>query len=401
MNGWLLSICAAGVLLLAGSLQAQVAHFEGAGRLAAIDMGGELVPIGADVRVGVQGSAKKGDLGPWFNEDVKFAELPGRRTWTGYLIVDKAKAYAYEQTVTEEGTDVKLQVELTGQTDANMEPVQFVLVLPAERFGGGTCSLSGSGGAQAEPITLPNESIAPKEPKESNQPRRLAGVQGGTRAVAADAAGKVRLEVSVEGPGGGAASLQDCRPAKRDRYEVLFTFPPPAKGQSLKFAARLKVTGEPDRKPATLRLDANRPRYRLDGVGGNYCFGDDGPAATYTLTNLNVGWARVEFSADLWYPEANTLRPSDNDKPGRKTHSDLELARRLSASGIPYVLSIWRLPQWMYVGPDHPPDWSGRIVPRERWDKVAEMVGSYLLYAKEKYAAEPELFCFNEADLGV
>lgn len=397
MSVLLLSTCAAGVLLLAGSLKAQGAHFEGAGRLAAIDMGGELIWIGTDVRVWAVGLAKKVDLGPLAKDDLKFSESNGRRTWTGSMFINQKRAYAYEQTVTEEGSDVKLQFRLTSQTDAPMENVQFVLVLPLDRFRGGTCSLPGSDGVEAALVTLP------KEPGEANQ---LAVVQGGRRAVVADAEGKVRLDVSVEGPGSGGVLVQDCRQSKSNRYEVLFTFPPPAKGESLTLVARLKMTGEPDRKPVTLRLDANRLRYRLEGLGGNYCYGTDSsgkesPANDYTLTNLNVGWGRVEFAAAQWWPEANTVGPMVNDKPDSKTRFDLDIARRMGAKGIPYVLTVWGLPEWLYAEPSKGPTVQGRIVPRERWARLVEVIGSYLLYAKEKYGAEPQLFSFNEADLGV
>jgi hypothetical protein len=385
------------VLLLAGSMKAQVAHFEGPGRLAAIDLGGELVWIGTDVRVWAPGPVRKADLGPMAKDDLKFSETGGRRNWTGSMFIDHKRAFTYEQTVTEEGSEVRLQFKLASETDAPLENVQFVVVLPLDPFGGGTCSLPGPDGAPAAPITLP------KEPGEANQ---LAAAQGGRRAVAADAEGKVRLDVSVEGPGSGPEIVQDCRPSKLNRYEVLFTFPPPAKGESLTVAARLKLTGEPDRKPVALRLDANRPLYRLDGLGGNYCFGmgyDDkeSPANEYTLTNLNVGWGRIEFTAGQWWPEANTIRPSDNDKPDSKTRYDLDMAQRMSAKGIPYVVTVWRLPEWLYAEPGKGPDVQGRIVPRERWSKMTEVIGSYLLYAKQKYGAEPRLFSFNEADLGV
>ena len=42
-----------------------------------------------------------------------------------------------------------------------------------------------------------------------------------------------------------------------------------------------------------LTLDAEQVRYRLDGFGGNYCFGLDAPATGYTLDNLRIAWART------------------------------------------------------------------------------------------------------------
>jgi hypothetical protein len=402
MNALVLSACAAGLLFLAAPVKAQVAHFEGNGRLAAIDVDGEPVEVGADARVMGRGAPKPADLGAWGADNVKYRDSAGRRTWAGDMTVEKGKSCPYELAVTEEGNELVFQVTLTPRPDAPLENVQFVLLLPVDTFLGGTCSLLGpNGGAGTAPVTLPKDVGEPKEARESNQPRVLAALSGAARTAVVAAVGKTRVELSLTGPGAGSASVRDCRPAKKDRYEVVFSFPPPAKDQSLQLTARLKVSAESDHKPATLRLDANRPRYRLDGVGGNYCFGDDGPAADYTLTNLNVGWARVEFTADQWWPTEDTARPSDNDKPSHKTHSDLMIAKRLSASGVPYVMSIWALPQWIYEGPQRPRDYNGRVVPRERWDKMADIITSYLIYAREKYGAEPRLFSFNEADLGV
>ncbi|MGC4106203.1 MAG: hypothetical protein QM753_07585 [Thermomicrobiales bacterium] len=37
----------------------------------------------------------------------------------------------------------------------------------------------------------------------------------------------------------------------------------------------------------------------------------------------------------------------------------------------------------------------------DKWEELAECIGSYLVYAKQKYGVEPDMFSFNEPDWGV
>jgi hypothetical protein len=70
--------------------------------------------------------------------------------------------------------------------------------------------------------------------------------------------------------------------------------------------------------------------------------------------------------------------------------------------GVPYVLSIWWLPERLYTDPNEKPRSTHRrqIAP-EKWDDFLDLVGSYLLYAKQNYGVEPDLFSFNEGNIGV
>src|SRR5262249_39915184 len=82
-------------------------------------------------------------------------------------------------------------------------------------------------------------------------------------------------------------------------------------GAAVDFLRRLaftrKLTGRGDESPARLRLAAAERRYKLDGFGGNYCFGIESPVTQYTLKTLQVAWARTEMSLVRWAPE--------NDQP--------------------------------------------------------------------------------------
>jgi hypothetical protein len=156
----------------------------------------------------------------------------------------------------------------------------------------------------------------------------------------------------------------------------------------------LKLRGKPDTSPAHLRLSADQRRYRLHGFGGNYCFGIESPVTQYTLKNLQVAWARTEMSLVRWAPE--------NDQPDSRLRREFELMRQLNQMRIPYVSSIWQLPERLYSDPgDKPHRQEKRKVPADKWPELVDAIGSYLAYAKEHYGAEPDLFSFNEANIGI
>ncbi len=183
----------------------------------------------------------------------------------------------------------------------------------------------------------------------------------------------------------------------------------PPSGASIEAGLSLSLTGTSEHAPASVKLDPGHRLYRFDGFGGNYCFGKDSPVAAYTLNNLKVGWARVEMSLQDWEPENDNESPADtdwaylesHDQPGTKLHSEFLLAREIQSRGIPYVISIWWLPEWMYGEPGRGHSTPNRRVGLTRWDEVLESVGSYLAYAKRKYGIEPDLFSFNESNIGI
>jgi len=156
----------------------------------------------------------------------------------------------------------------------------------------------------------------------------------------------------------------------------------------------LKLRAKPDNAPAHLRLSADERRYKLQGFGGNYCFGIESPVTQYTLKNLQVAWARTEMSLVRWTPE--------NDQPESRLRREFELMRQLNQMKIPYVTSVWQLPEPFYTDPgEEPHRQEKRKVAPEKWPELVESIGSYLSYAKEHYGAEPDLFSFNEANIGI
>ncbi len=166
----------------------------------------------------------------------------------------------------------------------------------------------------------------------------------------------------------------------------------------------------PDRKPAQVKVDMMKTTFRFDGFGGNYCFNPNSPVADYTLNNLKPAWGRTEMALDFWEPENDNADSGtidwayfkQRDTPGSKIRAEFEMMRKLQQRGIPYVSSVWWMPEWMYTDPDRQPrPQHRRKVAPTQWAEMLESIGSYLLYAKQNYGAEPDLFSFNEANIGV
>jgi hypothetical protein len=143
-----------------------------------------------------------------------------------------------------------------------------------------------------------------------------------------------------------------------------------------------------------LALDTSRPSFRFDGFGGNYCWNNASPVSAYTRKNLSIAWARTEMKLLQWDKE--------RDNPGEGIRSDMEAMRYFQQKGIPYVISIWWLPERFYTDRYEKPRMAHfRKIAGERWGELLDLIIGYLTFAKEKYGIEPDLFSFNEANIGV
>jgi hypothetical protein len=90
------------------------------------------------------------------------------------------------------------------------------------------------------------------------------------------------------------------------------------------------------------------------------------------------------------------------DNPGSEIKTDLSTMRRVQDMGVPYVISVWWLPERLYADPHEKPRSAHfRLIHPDRWDDLLDVLGSYLLYARREYGVEPDLFSFNEANIGI
>jgi O-glycosyl hydrolase len=218
-----------------------------------------------------------------------------------------------------------------------------------------------------------------------------------TAAVAfADAAGNWRLSVALDQPR--LVTVTDTWDSSGRSYRVRISMlsGPWMIGDTLKVGVTLKLTGTPAASAASLTVDPAAKLYPFDGFGGNYRVYGPTPVVDYTLDNLRISWARFEFKAGVW--DRDRTLPA----PGPILQRDFELMQRVQRMGVPWIISLWSLPERFYTDPNQKPfgTFARQIAP-DRWPEFLDLLGSYLVYLKEHYGAEPDLFSFNESDLGV
>lgn len=161
------------------------------------------------------------------------------------------------------------------------------------------------------------------------------------------------------------------------------------------FAARFRLDATTGDAPAVaLTVDPANRLHAFDGFGANYCWGNEDAVTPFTLKHLRIAWSRHELKAQLWDREHN--------QPGPQLVEDFERIRGIQQAGVPWILSLWRLPERFYTDPNRVGAGTfARKIAGERWPELLELIGNYLLHLKNHYGAEPALFSFNEPDLGV
>jgi len=78
------------------------------------------------------------------------------------------------------------------------------------------------------------------------------------------------------------------------------------------------------------------------------------------------------------------------------------MMRRFQQRGVPFVISVWWLPERFYTDAyEKPKSAHFRLISPDKWEELLDLIGSYLLYAKREYSVEPDLFSFNESNIGI
>jgi hypothetical protein len=386
------------LLLLSGLLgfhagAAETAAFDSYGRVTALIYGGDELALRATVIAPAAGWKRA--AGQAQIERVRATHSDEATTWEGTFEVEAGHRARFQQTARQVGGRTQLEIRLTALTALELEGVYLRLDVPRAEFLGGRAEAAG-GKAVELPVYKPAE-------------KDFFTAESSTLALA-DAAGNLKLALATEQPH--KMFLQDKWERSGRTYAAFIELHhgPLAEGAAVAETFTLSLTGKPDASPAQLTLDASRRRYTLEGVGGDYCFNIESPVTQYTLKNLRVGWARTEMTLAEWEPENDNDSPevtnwdyfTARDKPDSRLRREFLLARQIQEKGIPCVISIWQLPDWMYADPGvEPRRGRPRKVPPEKWDELLESIGSYLLYARKQYGVEPNLFSFNEANLGV
>ncbi|MGH7996201.1 MAG: hypothetical protein ACREFX_07610 [Opitutaceae bacterium] len=258
----------------------------------------------------------------------------------------------------------------------DLRTVDYVLDLPRDVFAGGRLASAGI-------------AISPEQPPHPTFYRATTG-----RLVFTDRAHRWTLALTLDRPRPVTVTdvWNDSGRFYRVRIELHRGSWPVGDAAKLDFS--LNLAGRASAPPAHLTVAPGEPRYPFDGFGADYAFRTDSPVTDYMLKHLRVSWARCEFDASRW--------ASEQAAPGPDLVSDFKVMQRLQQSGVPWVLTVWRLPERFYEHPNSKPSGAfGRHIAADRWPELLDLLGTYLDYLKRNYGAEPDLFSFNESDLGV
>src|SRR5271157_4894587 len=354
------------VLLAAPALAAEKAAYDSNGRLIALLAEGEELTVGSSV-VAVYPDGKRVPLRA---QNTPMRRGPGL-SWSGAFELPNGGRGRIDLKSEEDSASVRYSVTVAPENALEIAGLEFILDLPRDVF------VNGRIAAQGKPAVP----LAPAKPADG------AFLRTETSGLRIESAGR-SLEAAFDGAR--AVAVMDRWDTRGRSYQLHVAIEPGAT-----FTAALHYTVAPaPAPPVRLSVDTSQTRYRFDGFGGDYCWNNASPVTAYTLDNLKIAWGRTEMKLLQWDKE--------RDNPGRDIRADFETMRRFHQLGVPYVISIWWLPERFYTDAwEKPKAAHNRKIAPEKWDELLDLVGSYLLYAKKTYSVEPDLFSFNESNIGI
>ncbi|MCX7044513.1 MAG: hypothetical protein NTX50_03370 [Candidatus Sumerlaeota bacterium] len=367
------------------------------GRIATVNASHNLIRVGTDVLLPDPDWNQTVSMAPWNVTDLVSTGALNRMEFSGRIQVTTATSCNYYEVFDETTTATYCTVTITAETDLSLEGIYFFLYLPAMDFTSGVCRLQAADGSET---SAPFPAVTPPDPHflQADAVKAVFTNSSGATSITLDFSQTYNI------------LLQDERTWGSDRYAVFTSFGPGdlLAGESYAISYALSAEMSPDMSAANLTMNPAVRRYRLEGIGGNYCFDKQSPVTSYTLNTLNSGWARVETSLAAWEPtNAHITSDTDwaamavNDTAGSDLHAEFLLAKEIQRRGIPYMASAWHLPEWAYTDPGQPSYTYNRVIAPEQWDDILRCIGSYLLYARQQYGVEPDFFSFNEPNAGV
>jgi O-glycosyl hydrolase len=294
----------------------------------------------------------------------------------------------------------KIDLQFTSPNEANIGGAFFGIQLPASVFSGGSVQLM-------DP-DLPTAGQTSLAAGAAEQNEYLRATAKGVRFVSRTR----QIEVTFNEPA--LVIVRDDRRKGNYDLQVLLAVltGKTTAGQTGQKSFSFKVTGDIDKQPVEIALDAAHPGQMFDGLGGNFRLQNpraDPQVIDYNLRNLRVAWGRVEMPWNLWHPDENTdpLAAARDGRVHPRVQQAMEMARRLAQKGMPVMVSAWQAPGWAILGnlggrrPPEPDGPRGNPLNPEKMDRIKNSIAAYLLFLKEKYGVEAALFSFNESDLGI
>lgn len=318
--------------------------------------------------------------------------------YRGALTIGK-RSLQFVQSSIIKGDTLELQVNATSRVNSASEGLYWVFSVDATEFDGGKAVIYNTY-STTDSLSFPEKPVGKTHVLKEVYARGIELLNSTGNGVYVGFPKDLKIEV------------QDLRVHQKNRFAV---FIPIAtgnlkRGQNYNLKLSLKLVENIN--PAPLQFTVTPPDnpYPFEGFGGNYCFQLSSPVTSRTLKDLHSDRARVEMSLHLWEPENDNNSADVADEKyyasrvaaSEELAEEFKMAKTLADKGVPLMISVWHLPQWMYAGK---PSDDKYIVARElRKGIVPEMVESivtYLQYLKDKHGVEPDLFSLNEPDLGI
>lgn len=156
-----------------------------------------------------------------------------------------------------------------------------------------------------------------------------------------------------------------------------------------------------------VNVDLNVEHQTMDGTASNtYGFiltsGWSPNVLNLILNDINLSHMRIRSNIHFWEPsndnsDPNSINWGAFDDSGY-VHNDLLLMQKLSDNGIECILGIWDVPEWMVLNPGAS---HNRIIPPSMYPEFAELILSFLLYAKNSYDTDINIIGIqNEPNIG-
>ena len=294
----------------------------------------------------------------------------------------------FEVSVTDRGMGVaEVQVDFECGYDSSDAQVYYSILLDGDDYQDGYMKVIG-------------QQNVPLKPQEGPEDVILRSEAAGLRVVSS----KRDLEVLTDHP----APVFVRSDSAGSFFEVYFGLVtnPMVKGQTTSRTFTITAGGEIDKEPVEIVLNTSvQSERKFEGIGGNFRLQNptlDPQVIDYSLENLRVAQARLELPWRQWHPDENLDPMTAELHPHVK--QSMELAKKIYDRGIPVILADWSAPDWAVVGTysSRPVNgvW-GNVLDSTKSEKIYESLTNYILYLKDNYGVEVEMFSFNESDLGI
>jgi O-glycosyl hydrolase len=293
----------------------------------------------------------------------------------------------------------KAGITITAGSDTTLAGVFYTIYLSDNKYNNGNIKfVSPSSGLKT---TIPVNTITGTS---KNYP-----LTGTAKGINAEANG-IKVELNFDA----TLSVQVRRSWDDDGIQIFISLAGQKlkKGSTVKRNISIKTSGEIDHSPVEIRVDSRNPGRKFDGFGGNFRLQNpatDPQVIDYCLNNMRVAWSRVEMPWGFWQPEEN-INPIDDANKGnlnQRVDAAMKMAQRLSAMGIPVIVSAWSAPKWAIIGDpmdafkNRSKGIYGYQLNPDKTEKIYKSLADYIEYLKNNYGVEASMFSFNESDLGI